>query len=268
MTTHSLYDLALKIDYANTAINNVPLILNSTQSSRPSTAQSGTLHIPTDGGYSSIYNGTSWDTYVDGFKCSKPPLISTLSGVNISSVTTYSGVGDNILVTQYGSGGSGDYGSAYLTALPSPPYKFEIGFESMYYWHSAWGWFGIGLFNGKTTSVAIVDFILCYGASGYPTMTGGKWNNISSWNSAYFQTIYNVPPYTSSRFFLRFRDDGVTRYYENSADGNIWNIFYSVGRTDFTTPTYCGIKTGQSTNVRATTDKRVQVKVFHWYLGT
>jgi len=266
MESLSLYDASLQLQDPLIRAANVTAFLTGTQANRPVTAQSGTLYIPTDANYESVYNGSSWDTYVDGFKCGKPPLISTMSGINITSITNFVAYGDSWLVTQSGSGGTMLW-AGYVTALPSPPYKLEIGFDPQYIWPSSWAGFGPALMNAATVTSPAVEFRVNFGSSGYPSLTGGKLNNVTSWNSAYFEALYNTPPYTRDRFFLRLRDDGTTRFYENSADGVNWNIFYTVGRTDLTTPNYGSILIHQSTNTRAVTDMRTQFKVFHWYLG-
>jgi hypothetical protein len=263
----TLYDLEQQADSVITIANNTSSILTGSQADRPATTRSGILYVPTDGGYESVFDGSSWSTYVDGYKCGKPPVLSTMSGINLSSITSFTAISDTWVVTQSGIGSGSEWSAGYVTALPSPPYRFEVGIEPIYVWHSSWSYFGISLSNGITVSSPILTFHSAYGSSGYNTLIGGKYNHCTSWNSGYFQAVYNTPPYNKSRIFFRFRDNGVTRFYEGSTDGVNWSPFYSVGRTDFTTPTHAGVFAGQSTNTRATTDKRVQFKVFHWYLG-
>jgi hypothetical protein len=239
-------------------------------SSRPSASgNTNVLYMPTDGYYPTISNGSSWGSYaISGFKSSNPPSAASLSAVNVDSYTTLESDGDGLLLTQMGRGNSGEYNSLFVTSVPSAPYKLVVGFEWQYFQSVNWNEIGLCLTNGNSGSPSFVAFALGYGSSGFPSVTCGKFTNPTSVSSIYDEALYNTIPYRNSFIFFRFRDNNTDRYFEISSDCRNWITHYSTTRTDFITPTHCGIVIKQSVSSVSTSTLRTKAKVFHWYLGT
>jgi hypothetical protein len=249
-------------------LSSVGSVLTGTQASRPAAGISGRVFYPIDGYYASIDNGSSWDTYINGFKCSNPPAANTLTAINTDQYTTLAADGDGLMMTQYGRGNGNEWNSWFVTPIASAPYKFVVGFDMMYFRTSAWNQVGLCLTNGNGSTPSAVTFGMGFGDFGYPSITCIKFNTPSSVSGLYNEAGYATMPYTHRMIFLRFRDDNTTRYFEISPDGRNWMTHYSTTRTDFITPTYCGVAIKQSVGSVTAGVLRTKAKIFHWYLGS
>lgn len=69
----------------------------------------------------------------------------------------------------------------------------------------------------------------------------GYFMGASTWSSpTNAVSNYRVSAYPRTPNWLRFRDNGTTRYYEFSHDGLDWVTFHSVARTNYVTPDQIG----------------------------
>jgi len=246
--------------------------ITNVQASRPSAGTTSRIFLPTDGlgpsGLVQYDNGSSWDNYVNGFKCTNPPGSGTLTAVSVGSETTLVADGDGQLFTQKGTNSSTEMQAAYVTAVPGGAYSFIVGLELKALMQPNYNWIGICLTNG-TSNPATITYrmwfnytsnarqcdIAKYSAMGTPS---GSY-------SGYPTPVY--PPFTDDILFLKIHDDTTNRIFSFSKDGKNWIDIHSVGRTDFLTPTHCGIIAGQASGVVATTIVRSQMKIFHWTLS-
>ena len=123
---------------------------------------------------------------------------------------------------------------------------------------------GICLTNGTTTAAEIVSFAVVTGLTTATGLYSQKFTNF-----AYTATyLSNIQAFTfPSVLFLRITDDTTNRIMDFSGDGRNWHRFYSVGRTDFMTPTHIGLYCNQATGNVATTITRIEAKIFHWTLA-
>lgn len=86
-------------------------------------------------------------------------------------------------------------------------------------------------------SSQIIYFGLAY-VSGSWIMGSSKYTNATTFSADYKTTALTAIGAMPN--WLRIRDDGSVRYFEYSFNGVDWMLFYSVGRTDFLTPTRIG----------------------------
>jgi hypothetical protein len=241
-----------------------PSILTASQASRPTTATQGSLFIPTDGYYQSIYNGSGWDTYVGGFKCINPPDPSALTAVNFGSAATLVDDSDGLLATMMGTNSTGYSAVLALVSVPSAPYRFIVGIDLWYLHPTRSSMFGICITDG-TSNPKIMPFRADQATRGLSLNIITN-SNLTTWQSTRYDN-YAPPPITSCRFFLQIYDDATSRNFMLSKNGTNWQTLYSCSRTDYLTPTHCGLFMDQGAEVVATNTIRVQAKIFHWYLG-
>jgi hypothetical protein len=238
------------------------IILTGSGVSRPAAGTAGRLYKPTDGYYDSYDNGSSWDTYVGGFKCSNPPAADTFTAINGGAPTTLVVDGDSLLMTQMGTANGAQLSYAFVQAVPAAPYQLVVGIDLQCLWGDNYSGLGICLTNGTSNPNWITfDFTIVSNAFNIEIV---KFTSTNTY-SAHYRPAMGFP--RSPVYFLRFRDDSTTRYAEYSLDGRLWKLIYSVGRTDFITPTYCGICAFQSNTNVATVVTRSQAKIVHWSLG-
>jgi hypothetical protein len=253
-------------DYSNYLAQNKSSVITGTQASRPTTTTSGTLFKSTDGYYDSIYNGASWDTYVNGFKCSSPPAAETFTAVSVTNSIFVDDI-DGLILTQSGTGSGSGADTIYVKSAPVSPYRFEVGIQVSYVWNANHSHFGIVLTNG-TASPAVIAFLSGNGSA--PCLGSTKYSSPGFWNGDYSFSYPSSFGVVSGLFFIRFRDDSVNRYWEHSVNGVVWNLWHQTSRTDYFTPTHVGVYVGQggSGDALAADKIRVSIKILHWYLGT
>jgi hypothetical protein len=243
-------------------------VLTGTFASRPAAGTSGRMYITTNGGYSdSVDNGSSWDAFREGFKCSVPSA-GDFTQVSGGAETTFVDDGDGILMTQMGTASTASTYVGFLQALPSAPYSMTLGMQILRMPLTNSVIVGLILTNGTDTSAEIITHTLSYTSSALYEI-GQKFNNWTTWSANYYLNAISVGlyPYQAGRnFFFRIRDDNTYRYFETSVDGRNWYNVYPtlVSRTDFITPTHGGILVAQTGTSVAATIIRSQSKINHF----
>ncbi len=105
------------------------------------------------------------------------------------------------------------------------------------------GYFKLGVQGLNDTNAGMILYdsgtqkacLFCIDASPVFNWLVGKANSPTSYNANY--TAFSV---LSLEWWMRFRDNGTTRFCEISQDGENWITLFSVGRTDFLTPDQVG----------------------------
>lgn len=243
------------------------IISNGTQANRPTAGVQGRLFIPIDGYEFSYDNGSSWDVYVEGFKCSNPPDASSLTAVNNSTVVTLEDDGDGLLITQLGSASTAERCCHFLTLVPSAPYTFEVIMQPLYLYPVSWVQIGIVLTDGTNIAASkSVRFMLCFGTAGFPTLSATAQTNGTT-GTVYLEQIHSCTALLQKYVWFRIRDDATTRYFDFSGDGRNWEPYFSHGRTTHITPTYIGLSVEQGGTSVAASIVRSRHRIVHWYLG-
>ena len=229
----------------------------------------GDVYFLTDSVYNfARYNGSAWEYFKDGFKCTPPPLAATLTTTMNTSGITLTDEADGLLVTCNGTGSGSENWGAYLKTYPGSSFTFDIGIQMLYLAPVPYSYYGILASNG--TAGVVHGAALGSGVSYGTQFFNAKYNNTGSYNSNYGTLISTAtPPVSADAFFLRWMDDlSSTRHMKTSADGLHWYDSFGaqggVSRTDFLTPTTLGIVVGQSTNATSTSYPRIAFKIFHW----
>ena len=244
-------------------------VLYDVQADRPAAGTDGLLFMPTDGYFTQIDNGVTWDVYVDGFKCSSPPLAASLSKINDAAIVL-TDEGDGLLFQGNGTGGAGNKYNAAVTAIPGAgAYTFTMGFDTTYLLSGEGVGIGITdgtganaklilymLFNNSTNLVLYVQYVTC------PT----------TFSSTPAQVI-NIPAYFTAayyrRLYLRIADDRTTNlvfsYNHQFRLGN-WEVAGTLAREAWLTPAYAGAAGMENVTVANGLIAR-QMKIFHWSLG-
>ena len=240
-------------------------VLSGTQANRPTAGTAGRLYLPTDGYGISRDNGSSWDRYVNGFKCSSTPAASSFTAVN-NAEATLTDDDSGLIATLMGTNSGTEKVEVFLTSLPSAPYSFVVGIEFLWLYPLSYSMAGICLTNGTSTS----NKLLWMGLMQLTTAVDlaiQKHSAFSTWDSNYLD-IAACPPLTSGRIFFKISDDNSSRHFYMSQDGRIFTeVMVSHSRTDFLTATHAGIFLGQVTGSVATTLTRAKMRIFHWSLG-
>jgi hypothetical protein len=254
------------VDYGpQNYVSSIGTVLTGTQANRPSITQNGALYKPTDGYYDSIYNGTGWDTYVDGFKCSNPPLVTTFSGINSAS-NVLTNESDGLLYQHNGNGSGGNKFFASVVAIPaSGPYTLTVGMDITYLLSGESLGICITDGTGSTAKMVILDI---YNSSGTLYMYGQYDTCPGTWNSTPLNI--NLPFYLYyRRLFLRIYDDRTTNLtlsYNHQYRLGAYTVLGTLGRTAWLTPAYIGL--GGAENITLTNGViGSQMKIFHWSLG-
>lgn len=239
-------------------------IIVGNQEDRPAAGTEGRLFIPLDGYHKSYDNGTSWYPLIRNYKnLVVPPTISELgyygSGSGLSIVDDH----DGLLMT-YQPTLTDTLNCIALTELPSPPYYFTIGIELRHMGSHRYSWVGITLTESSSGA----------GRHAHWLMKNFITNDLkctNPYNSALntFYTDNNLiqcqqPPWTTGYIFLQIYDDGTNRHYRFSGDNSCFTTFISMSRTDYLTPTHCGIIIGGSDDTYP--DAGIVARVFHWLL--
>jgi hypothetical protein len=247
-------------------------VVASTWASRPAAGTEGRLHLPTDNvGFTAYDTGAAWVVHHPlEFACSNPPAYNTFTQVGGGAETTLVADGDGLLFTQMGTNSSARTNVGLMVALPGggSNYTFCVGFNFTRFNMAPGTYMGLCLSNG--TNAASSYFINYTPYSNSATVVYDlcqTWHPINTYSGVYVNTYHVFFPLWSNILFMRIRDDNTNRYFEYSQDGRFWVLCHQVSRTDFTTPTYCGLFAAQVTTAVVTTTVRSQAKIFHWTLG-
>jgi hypothetical protein len=240
------------------------------QVDRPSvtTVNSGILYFPTDGYYPAKSTGSVWVPQPQmgaGINVINPPASGTLSYARLAGPSsTLVPEGDGQLLTMMGTASSTQNTETYLTPVLAAPYTFTVGIDYLQLWPINYTGIGIVLADGILNTSETVLYYLTGIGTAITNLNIQKFTNYA-WTANYYAGVFHTT--IPGRIFLRFRDNNTTRFSEMSMDGRNWYLIHSIGRTDFITPTYCGLVIYQNTTAVATNITRAQAKIFHWSLA-
>jgi hypothetical protein len=216
--------------------------------SEPSSPATGDLDLLTDGPILERYGGSAWAPRGPSFPFTAPPAAGSLTTTNLGSCTVTKANG-GILFSGPSNGGSDSWRLATV-ATPGTPYK------AVFYLLPSFGGqiqYGPVWYDTGTTKLITMRFVPNTGL--YVT----QWNSTTSFvgNPASIGSLPAIPMGS----WARLRDDGTTRYYELSGDGQNWYTSYSEARTNFITPNQVGIGFDPGGNPGA-------VLILSWYVGS
>lgn len=207
------------------------IVQSDTVANIPAAAQNGNLFLPSDG--VGIYRdtGSAQELWAPSFKVTQP-ISGDFSWINQG--------GASIDLTRGGvylsSPGSLDQVRMRVKAAPTPPYKIEGAFIPTV---TPISFPAVGLCWYDGTKVVTQGFAQNNGS--YLAQWTSKWNSVSSFNGTYAMAIENLNSFRQGPLmWFRMIDDNTNRITQISNDGHHWLTTFSVGRTDFLTPTHVG----------------------------
>lgn len=78
-----------------------------------------------------------------------------------------------------------------------------------------------------------------------------KWNNTTTFNSDYAGSLPAATFMGGGCYWLQFKDDGTTRFFNASTDGVNWVTILTTSHTDWITPTHVGFYVDANSNSNA-----------------
>jgi hypothetical protein len=248
-------------------------VITDIQANRPSAELTGRIFYPTDGSgipdSIQIDNGSGWDTLVNGFKCTPPPVVNTFISVGAGSETSLVAEGDNLILTQNGVNSSSCFNAGYLKELPAPPYTLTVGLSVSLLYPLDNTFVGVMLSNGTSDPYHVTYRCWQTHGSNQQLFEIVKYSALNTEVAAYSGFPVPVfPPLLRQVAYFRLQDDTTNRVFSVSQDCKTWMQVQSVSRTDWLIPTHVGLVIGQDLNAVATTIVRSQMRIFHWYFGT
>jgi len=240
-------------------------VLYDLQANRPAAGTDGRLFFATDGYFPQVDNGATWDTYVDGFKCSSPPASGSLSVINGTDIVL-TDEGDGLLYQGNGNGSAGNKYSAGVVAIPAEgAYTFTMGFDPTYLLNGEG--VGICLTDGTGANAKMIIFH-CFNSSNVLYLYGQYVTAPGTFNSTPVNVALPVHLYFQ-RLYLRIADDRTTNLvfsYNDKFRLGAYTVAGTLAREAWLTPGYagaCGMENAAVSNGLIAK----QMKIFHWSLG-
>jgi hypothetical protein len=188
---------------------------------RPAGGTVGRLFLPTDAYEIQRDNGVSWDSWGPIFKLT-PPVDTDFFWINQGTATATT-IGGTYLLAQAASGSNIKIRAKLVTA----PYTITIEIEPNIYGVTN---AGIGMTFADSSNKLHTCLLQHTGA--VLQIYSAKWNSPTS-----FSASYPGSPIALQRCprFLRLADDNANRIISWSNDGQNFQVFHTIGRTDFLT---------------------------------
>jgi hypothetical protein len=191
-------------------------------------AGAGVYHIPTAA--SIIQAGRQYSAFPTSPGFTVPVDSGFTTFVNSGSATHTQ---TNYGITITDPIAAGDHWRQLLFTCPSTPYTLttliqaNVPSENSHYFGLIWS-------DGtKLVTASLISSTSLYGA--YKASVD-KWTNSTTASANYTYAYVSFPDW-----WQQITDDGTNRIYRISRDGLNWQQIHSVSRTDFLTPTVCGV---------------------------
>ncbi len=208
----------------------------------PAVEKAGRIYTGSDFPIQYRDTGAAWQTFYQD-RLLTLPITADYTWTNGGGTATNTDVTNGPTYLSVASTGSGDKISVFLKNIATPPYTVTTIFLSQFS-PATFTYGGICLYDG--TKLVIWGLLQDPSSSKW-SLWYGKYNSLTSFNGDYTRAVHslNINPLS-----LRIVDDNINRIVSFSNDGVNFVPVYSVGRTDFLTPTKIGMFVG--TNAAAT----------------
>lgn len=220
-------------------------------SSRPAAGVPGRVYVSSDTPHECYDDGTAWNDRIFGHNV--VPFDDTgMTWLNQGSATLVKdrGYGSLLLPSVAGLNIRGKY-----IAAPATPYNV-IMFANWTQNNAAF--FAAGLI-WRDSGTGKLTF---YGATNSGEYSIGKYNSATSFSASYSPAIQSKAGQNNAHgIWIRFLDDGTTRWFMKSLEGIYWNVITTVSRTDFHTPNQVGFAVNAEHGVGA------RMNIYSWYVG-
>lgn len=194
----------------------------SALASPPASPASGDLWLPSDSIYILRYSGTAWVPWGTNFPFIDPTL-QTFAWINQGTAT---------IDTTFGGIFLHDVATASLNfrirkkAAPATPYTITAAFIPQVI-AANFHQFGLVFRESGTGKI----HVFTYQQNSARLLSSLKYASPTSFSATYVQQAAWSYPIV----WLRIADDGVNRICSYSNDGQHWEVFHTIGRTDFLT---------------------------------
>jgi len=211
-------------------------------SALPSAGFAGREYRCTDVGLVLRDNGTSWDRVWIGphHPTITAPPASSWTTVNLGGATFSNDLDGRLLVTPDTAGAS--LRIEYQTLSPTSNYTFTTYLEATAAGLDTDFWWGMCLLNNSNALITWGGYTASGGTNHQISID--KHDSATVVNSNY--AFLNLVKLGAMPNWFRIRDNGTNRYFDYSLNGIDWIELFSVGRTDFITPTRIGWYTGNN----------------------
>lgn len=203
----------------------------------PSNDNIGSVYIPTNAPLFYVSDGVSWRVFDPRtFQEMTPPILADWGGTTFYAAgQTLTQGGDDLYMFATATGAL-QMAATFKTA-PTPPYTITACFRrnGFFVASAVWVLWRAGT-GGSPNLMAGVGVQMDAGTLG---IYSGKWTNVTTYSATYAAHLEGT--YLGQPNFLRIADDGADRHISISDDGVNFNLFHSVARTDFLTPTQVGV---------------------------
>jgi hypothetical protein len=211
--------------------------LYDTFANRPAAGSSTLIHFrATDTPMSSIDGGSEWYDYYFARPRPKQFDATGFAWVNqgTSTITTANGI--TTLAPQPGSVAH----RLYLKTAPAVPYTITVAFQLFMYNT------GVGMAGLAIRETATGEITIC-GRDNDGGLKVSKANNSGATLVNYI-SAYGTAAAQDTVFWVRYRRDATTKYWDISIDGIEWVNIFNVGATDFLDNDQVGLSAWQQTN--------------------
>jgi len=232
-------------------------IITGTTAALPAAAHAGRVHFPTDGSYIYRDNGSAWKALGPLYPMEPPPTLGSWTAINQGTATLDDSHGA-VSIKIPGSTTTQNFRLLVKTA-PATPYSITVFFNV--------------LFNGDLSRNPYGGFVWRNSGSGlfvshgyYQSTSGSNAYGLNMTSATVFSANkYDVAGHYSHQtgYWFRFRDNGTTRFIDNSVDGYIWNNYSSNTHTDFMTPDQVGFCCNAYTT-SAADGQHAGITLYHW----
>lgn len=229
--------------------------------SAPGSPVNGDWWLPSDGvGVAFARVSGAWVNRGPIFPLTQPST-SGFAWTNQGSATAIATKGALYLETP--GNASGNALRVYTKTAPSVPYTITIAFMLNVFSAAASGSLGAGLCFRQSSDGKLSTAAIEYGtgttAAAADNVQSRKWTNATTYSADYFNVSF-ANAARGTMFWLRIADDNTSRICYISSDGQSWNVFHTVGRTDFLTANEVGFFLRADSN----TGHRVGMQVMHY----
>jgi hypothetical protein len=208
--------------------------------SRPAASNAGDLFLPSDGAVVERDTGAAWVPWGPLYPLTEPPAVASFGWVNQGGSTATKEKG-GLYLAGANSGGTGVHAVRALTkAAPATPYTVTLAWLPNYP-ISLTNCFA-GLVWRQSSDGKLCAFWVGRTTAGALQLLVSKYTNASTL-SANYTSITEQHLAFGGVIWLQFSDDGTNRVCRWGTDGQHWQDFHSVGRTDFLTADevgFCG----------------------------
>lgn len=197
------------------------------ESALPASGANGELYLPTNGVYIHRYNGSTWKQWGPIFPLTEP-IDGDFTWINQggASVDTTNG---GILLSDVAGASVVNSLRIRKKSAPATPYIVTGIFLVN---PLVLPFFNLGLLFRESATGELHTFRIVCGTAGELQIASTKWSSPTTFSAEYVTLRRCL---TSNFVFLRIADNGISRICSFSIDGQHWQVFSTIGRTDFLT---------------------------------